>query len=367
LLVRAIGLESYRNLAPLVLEPGPGFNVFAGDNGQGKTNLLEALYLIGTLRSFRTSRSEELIAHGAPQAELRARVEAGGLERHYEVVIGPRKRELLLDGKTPRQLADYFGGFNVVLFAPEDLRVPRDAPAGRRRFLDRTVFTRQPSFLAEAQRYARVLRSRNALLKSERVDLAQLEVYDQQLAVAGARVVVRRREVLAELAPLLEQAFTAISGAGERATPTAQVRIVGAQAEVPEDQLGEALLHASAASRGKDLARRTSSVGPHADDLEFLLAERPARAFASQGQLRALVLAWKIAEISMIRAANGEAPVLLLDDVSSELDRGKNQRLFDFLAGAECQCFITTTHAEHVLARENRKDYQVVEGRISPS
>jgi DNA replication and repair protein RecF len=159
-LVRALHVHSFRNLAPLVLEPSPHFNVLSGDNGQGKTNVLEAIYLVGTLRSFRTQHAQEMIRWGEVEARVSARVERQGLERVYEIQLAPRRRQVKLDGKTPRSLGDYFGDINVVLFAPEDLRVPRGSPAGRRRFLDRSVFNRDVGYLAAAQTYARVLKSR---------------------------------------------------------------------------------------------------------------------------------------------------------------------------------------------------------------
>lgn len=353
MLVRALAVQQFRNLENLVLEPSPRFNVFAGDNGQGKTNLLEALYLVGTLRSFRTAHSDEMLRFGQDSARVRARVERQGLERSYEVALRRGGREARLDGKKPRQLADYFGGFNVVLFAPEDLRVPRGSPATRRRFLDRSVFNRDVTYLGQAQKYTRVLRSRNALLREAQVRMDLLEVYDEQLATVGAELVRRRAAYLAELAPRFSEAYEAITRSGLRA------ELVYRTSERP-------LAEEIASARPRDLRRRQTTVGPHVDDVEFLLAGQPARAFASQGQLRALVLAWKTAEMRLLRERLGESPVLLLDDVSSELDATRNEFLFAFLREIECQCFVTTTHPRHVLVSENRLDFRVVRGRLEP-
>jgi DNA replication and repair protein RecF len=365
LLLRALTVHQFRNLVPTGLTfasartPGPQFHVISGDNGQGKTNLLEAIYLVGTLRSFRTQHGQEMVRWGDGEARVGARVERRGLERVYEVTLGPR-RVVKLDGKSPRSLGEYFGDFNVVLFAPEDLRVPRGSPAGRRRFLDRSVFNRDASFLQVAQDYARVLKSRNVLLKNGTVDL--LDVYDEQLATLGAQVVRARRAYLAELGPLLAEAYESITQSGLAAT---------AGYETSAGEGGEldaaALLKALRGSRRRDLARKQTSVGPHVDDVDFRLGDHGAKAFASQGQLRALVLAWKTAEMRYLREVHGDSPVLLLDDVSSELDPDRNRFLFDFLTRLGCQCFVTTTHPAHVLVSENREDYRVVAGVVTPS
>lgn len=352
MLLRALQVLQFRNLAETTLAPSPGFNVFAGDNGQGKTNLLEAVYLAGTLRSFRTAHAAEMIRFGEQQAAVRARVERGGLERLYEVQLTPRRRQARLDGKVPRVLAEYFGDFNVVLFAPEDLRVPRGSPAGRRRFLDRSVFNRHVAFLEDAQRYARLLKSRNVLLREGRADGDLLASYDEGLASVGDRVVESRRRYLEELRPLFSQAYDSITQSG-LATDLVYVQ-----------EWAGPLAAALEGAHKRDRARGQTTVGPHVDDVEFRLDGRPARAFASQGQLRALVLAWKTAEMQLLRDRLGDAPVLLLDDVSSELDPSRNAYLFAFLQRIECQCFVTTTHPKHVPLAENRKDFQVVAGRI---
>jgi DNA replication and repair protein RecF len=357
--VLALDLRGVRNLEPLVLEPAPRFNVFHGDNGQGKTNLLEAIYVVAALRSFRTSRLADLIRFGEPAARIGARVTRAGLERVYEVVIEPGGRKVRLDGKAVRPLSKYFGAFNVVLFAPEDLQLPRGAPSERRRFLDRAVFNRRADYMPLAQDYEKVLKSRNALLRDisdgKRAADDQLAVYDLQLAALAAGIAQARLAYVDELRARFQAAFDAISRSGipvdigYRTAP-----------EVTE----EAYLRLIAASRGADIARGSSNVGPHRDDLAFTLDGHDAGAFASQGQLRALVLAWKTAEMDLLATVHGEDPILLLDDVSSELDPHRNEFLFEFLARRANQCFITTTHPRFVLASGDRVDHEVRDGRI---
>jgi len=301
------------------------------------------------------------------EARLGAEVDRGGSVRTYELALRPAARQARLDGKVVRPTSRYFGGFQVVLFAPEDLAVPRGAPAERRAFLDRAVFQRAPEYLGEAQSYDKVLKSRNALLRALRDrhsrDLTLLDVYDQQLAELGARRMVRRARFVEEIAPRFRSAFESIARV-DAPVDLAYAPALG-EAVAEESAVVGALAAALAQTRGQDIARAVTSVGPHRDDLALSLGGQPAGAFASQGQLRAMVLAWKTAELDLLEEAHGEAPILLLDDVSSELDPRRNEYLFEFLRVKQCQCFVTTTHPRHVLASEERVDYEVRSGSVT--
>lgn len=338
-----------------MIEPHGRFNVLSGDNGQGKTNVLEAIYLLGTLRSFRAGKTEEMVRFGAAQARVRARVEKLGTQRMLEVALSPGHKSGRVDGKSARA-SEYFGGFNVVLFAPEDLRLPRGAPAGRRRFVDRAVWNAHPAYLGEVQIYDKVLRSRNALLRDGAPE-SMLEVWDEQLARAAVAIVARRRALVDELAPRVRAAF-------ERVTQTGLALGIAYETALDINDIEGSLRTRLVADRRRDAARGATSSGPHVDDLELVLDGKSARLYASQGQLRAIVLALKIAEIEFLRDKLGDSPVLLLDDVSSELDPKRNAQLFDFLKSVPCQAFITTTHPGHVLLAEERLDFHVVAGAI---
>lgn len=426
--VLALTAEGFRNLQPLALSPHPRFNVLSGDNGQGKTNLLEVIYVLATLRSFRTTRLDELVAFGGDAAALRARVEHRQSERVFGVDIGlrPPRKQALCDGKSART-GEYFGGFNLILFAPEDLRLPKGPPAGRRRFLDRAIWNTCPSYLDEVRVYERILRSRNILLRGGlgkasgsggaedgeptaggsrgRLALpdsgAMLDIYDQRLASAGAVLFARRRRYVEALAPRIAEVFARISGSdhevqvqyqpalkpgktvGKLADPAsahAEASDRGEPAGPPEPaiitpvvdegrDLSERLLAQLQRDRRRDLLRGFTHSGPHADDLVFFLDGRPAELHASQGQTRALVLSLKIAEIQHLHALLGDPPVLLLDDVSSELDRDKNAALFAFLRESPSQVFITTTDPSYIRigpAQADRQDFAVRGGGIVP-
>jgi DNA replication and repair protein RecF len=338
--------------------------VFSGDNGQGKTNLLEAIFVIATLRSFRTARLSDLIAFGVERATLGARVLKDELVRVYEVELTHGARKVELDGKAVRPLARYFGGFNVVVFTPEDLALPRASPADRRRFLDRGVFNLRADYLATAQDYERVLKTRNTVLRQAGDDALDrgraeglLAVYDHQLAALGARVIAARCAFLDLVRAELARAFSSITRTGLAVSARYVVR--------SEAVTADEILAKLAASRTKDFATRATQVGPHRDDVVFELSGRDAGTYASQGQLRAIMLAWKTAELSVLGRAHGDLPILLLDDVSSELDPQRNEFLFEHLATLAGQCFITTTHPDHVLLRQHRADYRIANGEIT--
>lgn len=354
----ACELHAFRNVGYALLEAHPRFNVLWGDNGQGKTNFLEALFLVGTLRSFRAGRLDELIQFGAERTTVRARTAQRETVRLVEVVVQPGSKAMKVDGKGVRA-TDYRSGVNVVLFAPDDLLLPRGAPSQRRRFLDRAIWNLHPGYLAEAQGYERVLKARNALLRTEGFDPQQLAVYDEQLARAAVPIVMRRRALAEALAPRVAMVMQRLLGV----THAAEITHRSTLGTDVEGDLRAQLLQ----TRARDRARGSTSMGPHHDDLELLLDGKSASAFASQGQARALVLAMKIAEIALLEEKLGEAPVLLLDDVSSELDAERNAQLFAFLGETRCQTFLSTTHPKHILITQDRKDFQVVKGSIATS
>jgi RecF protein len=260
--IEVLTAEAIRNLRPLTLAPRERFNVFVGDNGQGKTNLLEAIYAVATLRSFRTAKLSDLVAFGAPEARVGARVLKDDLTRVYEVAIAPGSRRVTLDGKAARPLARYFGGFNVVVFTPEDLGIPRGSPGDRRRFLDRAVFNLRPEYLANVQDYEKVIKQRNTVLKMAgqgsllppRVD-ELLAVYDAQLAPLALAVANARAEMVERVNSELSPAFSAITRTGFPARARYVSKIAGSSTESIATMLRDA--------RMKDLATCATQTGPH--------------------------------------------------------------------------------------------------------
>jgi DNA replication and repair protein RecF len=364
--IREVRAAFWRNLEPLVLRPSAGLTVLFGRNGQGKTNILEAIYFLATLRSFRTSHARELVRSGeAPgaRARLQANVASDGLERGLEIEVGDGTRVVKLDGKPVRAAAAIFGALSVVLFVPEDLLLPRAAPAARRRYLDLAVFNVERGFYREASAFQRVLKSRNVLLRTGRASPALLETYDEELARTGARVVLRRRALVADLAPRMAALFKALHGdlpVELRYESHDQVA-----AATDEAAVREALLQGLIRHRPVDERRRFTGFGPHTDDLAIRLSGRLAREHASQGQLRSLVLALKLAELANVEQRRGDAPVLLLDDVPSELDPERRRFLFEMIASLSCQTLISVADRDVIPPLARREDFLIAEGRAT--
>lgn len=341
--LRAVDVQDFRNIAHAAIEPAPRATILVGANGQGKTNFLEAIYYACTLKPLRTSRLADLIRFERDSAAISIDVESTGGSRRVSVEVTAGTRTPALDGKvlSPGELEEYFAGLAAVCFCPDDLLLVKAGPEGRRRFLDRAAFNRWPAVLSEARDYLRALRSRNAALRNSPPEVER--AFRSPLARTGARLLRRRRQLLAELGPRFERAFAEISGPD---APVARLsyRVAGGLA-VPEDEqaltlvLAEELDHR--ADRDRD--RGFTSIGPHMDDLVLVVGDHSARTFASQGQQRALVLALKVAEIENLRALLGRPPLLLLDDVSSELDPAKNAYLLGYLSALPGQVFLTTT------------------------
>lgn len=353
-------VEDWRNVESAELECDARFVVFHGPNAQGKTNLLEAVYALATLKSFRTRRNRELIRWGAERARVRGVIDDGDLARDLSLEVLPKSRQGRIDGKPPSMLADYFEGIRAVLFAPEDTALVRGEPALRRAFVDRAAFTASATFLEIAQTHKRLLDQRAALLRGFPVDRDLLTIFDGRLAQAGAQLVIRRRRLVAELAEFTEL-HDRISGHGEAT--------LAYRSCLPEgEDLGElaaAYLAALERTRESSIERGTNLVGPQRDDLELKLDGKPARAFASQGQTRSLVLALKLAELLAARA-RGARPLFLLDDLSSELDRLRRGRLVELVGDLDLQCFVTTTEPDVVRAGTSAevRAYEVEEGRV---
>lgn len=368
-------LKSWRNIVACVLEPGPSINVLYGANAQGKTNLIEGIFYVASLKTFRPGRRSQLSRWGSPGFRLKARAEVEDRTVTFEVGLADGGRQLLVDGAPVESTDEYFGGFNVVLFTPEHLALVRGEPAGRRSFVDRALFNVDATQLRVVRQYNRVLRERNALLKRSHgggVDADWLDALDLQLARAGAELVVRRLELLEELSPGLSKVHDELTGGrkslriGYRARGLSEVLAKtqpAADEAVWSTLLGEALRH----RRSEDLRRGFTSVGPHADDVSLLLDDRPARLAASQGEARTIVLALKLAEVLWIHDRRSEPPVLLLDDMGSELDKERRQVLFDYIGKMQCQTFITTVERGWVMTGENNKYFQIVDGEVTPS
>ncbi len=355
----ALQARGFRNLGSLRFGPGSHFNVIHGDNGAGKSNLLEAIHYLGALRSFRGAKTDDLISLDSESASIEAELSGGAAPHKLRVEIGKsQRRRLQLDGKRPRSTSAWYQTVPMVLFHPGDLVLASGSSDKRRAFLDRMLEQMDPVYGSTLASYEKALRSRNRLLKEEHVDRRSIGAYDVILSKAGAVVGRARQRLIEDLGPRVERAFTDVFADD---TPLA-VRYLP-RVEPSEEAIAAAL----ARSFEKDRARGFTTAGPHGDDLELRLHDVGARHHGSQGQHRTIVLALKTAELDLLADRTGRVPILLLDDVSSELDRTRNRRFFEMLSHAGGQVFLTTTHPEFILLENDRVDFHVDAGRVTRS
>lgn len=366
--------------ADLALEPGP--TVLVGQNGRGKTNLLEAIGYIATLGSHRVATDLPLVRHGCERALIRVAVvnDDRELTVEFEITPGRANRARVNRGAVGKP-RDVLGILRTVLFSPEDLALVRGDPGERRRFMDELLVLRAPRYAGVRADYEKVLKQRNALLKTAgkrrtgREDpyaLSTLDVWDDHLAVAGAALLAARLNLIADLAPYTAAAYMGVapdskpvkieykSSLGE-AMPEGYGVPDGPRAD--EAVLKEVLVVALGRSRNLELERGVSMVGPHRDDLDLILGEAPAKGYASHGESWSFALALRLGSYELLRGEAGE-PVLLLDDVFAELDRRRRARLAEVAAGAE-QVLVTAAVDEDVPAELAGHRFLVADGEIS--
>lgn len=337
-------LRDFRNYARLDVDFAPGFHVLLGDNAQGKTNILEAIYLMATLRSFRGVGGAQLIRHGAKGYFVSGNVVGQG-EREIKMYWSARERKLALDGQPVKKLADYFGALRTVVFCTEDLQLVKGTARSRRRFLDLLLAQTQPGYLSLLQRYMRCVRSRNALLKQRMIDEVTLESFSVELIKLGNEIMRARRDLVPKFSPLARLAYRRISNGAE------EMR-VEYQPSVKSDFAVEL-----AQSGARERSFRATLVGPHRDDLTLLQNEKSAAQFGSEGQKRTLAIALKMAQAEFLGGIHGSPPILLIDDVMGELDVKRRSGFLPLLEQARQasgQVFMTCTEENwpHELGRD---------------
>lgn len=368
--VRHLSLVDFRSYATaeLPLEPGP--SVLVGPNGHGKTNLVEAIAYAATLSSHRVAGDAPLIRHGAERAVVRAAVVRADRELLVEIELtaGRANRARVNRAPVPRA-REVLGILRTVLFAPEDLALVKGDPGERRRFLDELLAARWPRFAGVRADYDRVLKQRNALLKTSRTarrsgaaDLRTLDVWDNHLAAYGADLLAGRLELVAELRPLAAASYAAVAGGNGEAGMAYRCSFGERELAVDRDVLAAALLAELARLRQQELDRGITMVGPHRDELVLSLGELPARGYASHGESWSYALALRLASYDLLRA-DGDDPVLVLDDVFAELDAGRRELLADLVAGAE-QVLVTAAVPQDVPEALRGARYDVAEGQV---
>jgi len=370
--VRRVELTDFRSYERVVVDLDPGVTVLVGQNGMGKTNLVEALGYVATLDSHRVATDVPLVRAGAASAVIRCAIVHDGRELLVELEIVPGKANRARLGRSPvRRARDVLGALRMVLFAPEDLELVRGDPSERRRYLDDLLVARQPRYAGVRADYDRVVKQRNALLRtayltrkvggSRGQDLSTLAVWDQHLAHHGAELLAGRLELVTALAPHVAKAYDAVA-AGRSAASISYAAKLG---EVTADRaaLEAALLASLAERRPAEIERGVTLVGPHRDDLTLSLGDLPAKGYASHGESWSFALALRLAAYDLLRS-DGIEPVLILDDVFAELDAGRRDRLAALVAEA-AQLIVTCAVPEDVPATLRGVRYDVGPGTVT--
>lgn len=365
MIVHALGLKDFRNYERANIRFAPGTNIISGKNAQGKTNILEGIILCTCARSHRTGKDQELIRRGSTGYEVSLAYEnRHGSQQSIRMVYQEDQvphRVISHNGMALEKLADLFGLFLAVIFAPEDVMLVKEGPASRRRFLDILISKLSPSYFRSLQQYQRALSQRNRVLKNERAKRQGksvrpgLPAYDpvalwtEQLASHGSLIIKKRQEICERLERHAREAITKLTDDRE-ILGLHYKGVSGVDPSASLETIKEQLFQRMEAYREEDALRGSTGRGPHRDDVELLLNDVLIRPFASQGQQRSVVLALKLAELALMKDICDEEPVLLLDDVMSELDVERRQRLLEALQGH--QVFITCTDSEQVLLAE---------------
>jgi DNA replication and repair protein RecF len=393
--VRHLTVANFRSYESAELPLGPGVTTLVGLNGQGKTNLVEALGYLATLSSHRVASDQPLVRFGTDQAVIRGVVVRDGRETLIELELNPGRANRARLGRSPMQRPrEVLGTLRTVLFAPEDLALVKGDPSERRRFLDELLVSRQPRWAAVRSDYDKVLRQRNALLKSaapvlrkgsryrprpgeEPADDARasalhtLDIWNEHLAGVGSQLLYARLRLLRDLGPYLAKAYDEVS-AGQsdaklsyRSSLREEVAAAIAAGEVPElDTLRSEILAALEEVRGREVERGVSLVGPHRDDVLLTLGELPAKGYASHGESWSFALGLKLAAFQLLRHDLGEDPVLILDDVFAELDSGRRERLAAMIGDCE-QVIVTAAVDEDVPSSLAGRAYAVRLGEVA--
>ncbi len=372
--VRRLELTDFRSYPTVAVDFDAGPSVLVGPNGQGKTNLVEALGYLASLASHRVATDAPLVRAGAARAVIRAVVVHSGRELTVELEIVPGKANRVRLNRSPVPRArEILGALKLVIFAPEDLSLVRGEPAERRRFLDDLLVARFPRFAGVRADYERVVKQRNALLRTAYLarktgggpqDLRTLDVWDTHLARHGSELLAGRLELVDLLTPYVEKAYDAVSQGrgGARMAYRCGLAEDGEQMGADRELLSARILAALAKARSDEVARGSSLVGPHRDDLALQLGDLPVRGYASHGESWSYALALRLASFDLLRA-DGTEPVLVLDDVFAELDVERRERLAE-LVGRAGQVLVTCAVAADVPEALQGARYDVAGGEV---
>lgn len=338
--LRQLALTDFKNIESALLDMSPKINCFLGNNGMGKSNLLDAVYYLGNCRSFTGATDPMLVHRGAQFATLRAIYERRGLDEELQVAIRPGQRKIFRrNGKAYQRIAEHLGAFPAVLLSPADMELTGGEPSERRRFIDQIISQREGRYFEALLRYNGALEQRNRLLRDEVADDGLYEALEAQLEVAGEYIIARRKANIAELEAIFRPYYQSIADGNEEAG------LEYVTADYP-DGLAAHL----AKLRNRDRALHYTASGPHRDDIAMTVDAMPVRRTASQGQSKTFTTALRFAQYELLRESLGIKPLLLLDDIFDKLDAGRVERIISLVGSSDTfgQIFITDTNRRHL-------------------
>lgn len=358
MIIKSLELQNFRNYENLKLDFDSGTNIFYGDNAQGKTNILEAIYLIATTKSHKGSKDSDIIQFGHEEAHIRSYLYKEDVTRQVDMHLRKSKTKgIAIDSQRIKKAADLLGLLNVVFFSPEDLSIIKNGPAERRRFIDMELCQLDSFYLYNLNHYNKIVNNRNKLLKDLFMNPGlkeTLSIWDSQLLSYGSKIIERRSLFIEQLNQIIFDIHNRLSGGKE------QIKIVY-EKNVEIDHLEEKLR----LNQDKDIYLKQTTVGPHRDDISFIVNDIDIRKFGSQGQQRTAALSLKLSEIELVKKSIKDTPVLLLDDVLSELDSNRQNYLLNSIG--DIQTIITCTGLDEFVNNrfEINKVFKVKEGTVS--
>lgn len=353
--ISSLELADFRNIASLHMEFSQGTNILYGENAQGKTNILESLYMLSTTKSHRGVRDRDMIRFGREESHIRSLIMKGGIDYRIDMHLRKNKSKgIAINGQRIKKASELIGILHIVFFSPEDLGIVKNGPAERRRFMDMELCQLDASYLHNLNQYNKTVENRNRLLRDIYMfpDLKEtLDVWDAQLVSFGSKIIESRRRFILDLNGIVGEIHGKLSGGREHLSLLYEPN---AAAEDLEERLRS--------SRERDIHMKTTSTGPHRDDFSFMDGEIDLRRYGSQGQQRTCALSLKLSEIDLVKKMIGHRPVLMMDDVLSELDSGRQNYLLNTIGGI--QTFITCTGLDEFVNNRFRIDqvYRVENG-----
>lgn len=356
--LRSITLKNFRSYSGESFIFHDHLNVIFGDNAEGKTNLLESIYFLLAFKPFKQVNTEEIIKFGTEESRIKGEIESEAGLDEIHILISSGKKNIKLNGKVIYTTSKILGRYNIVSFLPSDIDLIKGSPGNRRRYLDTLICTIEPAHIRDLKQYHRVLTQRNSILASSyKLTRDQVEIWDEKLAETGGRILSRRSKFIKMIKPHLNRVYGLTSGTSKE---------IGIRYKCSFQTEGDLARDFLAELKSKfeiDKQRKHTTVGPHRDQLTFTIGSRDAAVYASQGEAKNLALSLKASEIDLIRELIGRTPILLLDDVTSELDERRKRFLFKMISNFRGQTFITTTSLKEIHHKGEMKLFRIKNGR----